>query len=83
MKSAPKRGSIFDRNMNPLAMSVPVDSAFAVPSEIADPDMVARLLGGVLDIPPDEIAKRGCELAFVCVDRAQAASGKSGSASPR
>jgi cell division protein FtsI (penicillin-binding protein 3) len=44
--------------MNPLAMSVPVDSAFAVPSEIADPDMVARLIGKVLDIPADEIATR-------------------------
>lgn len=50
------RAGIFDRNMNPLAMSVPVDSAFAVPSEIADPDMVARLIGKVLDVPSDEIA---------------------------
>src|ERR1700680_3009609 len=52
------RAEIFDRNMNPLAMSVPVDSAFAVPSEIADPDMVARLIGKVLDTPADEIATR-------------------------
>lgn len=52
------RAEIFDRNLNPLAMSVPVDSAFAVPSEIADPDMVARLIGKVLDIPADEIATR-------------------------
>jgi cell division protein FtsI (penicillin-binding protein 3) len=52
------RAEIFDRNLNPLAMSVPVDSAFAVPSEIADPDMVARLIGKVLDIPSDEIATR-------------------------
>jgi cell division protein FtsI (penicillin-binding protein 3) len=52
------RAEIFDRNMNPLAMSVPVDSAFAVPSEIADPDMVARLIGKVLDISADEIATR-------------------------
>ena len=52
------RAEIFDRNMNPLAMSVPVDSAFAVPSEIADPDMVARLLGKILDTPADEIATR-------------------------
>jgi len=44
--------------MNPLAMSVPVDSAFAVPSEIADPDMVARLIGKVLDVPSDDIATR-------------------------
>jgi cell division protein FtsI (penicillin-binding protein 3) len=52
------RAEIFDRNLNPLAMSVPVDSAFAVPSEIADPDMVARLIGKVLDVPADEIATR-------------------------
>ena len=41
------RAEIFDRNLNPLAMSVPVDSAFAVPSEIADPYMVAHLIGKV------------------------------------
>jgi cell division protein FtsI/penicillin-binding protein 2 len=52
------RAEIFDRNMHPLAMSVPVDSAFAVPSEIADPDMVARLIGKVLDLPADDIATR-------------------------
>jgi cell division protein FtsI (penicillin-binding protein 3) len=32
----PERGAIYDRNGQPLAMSVQVDSAFAVPSEIAD-----------------------------------------------
>src|ERR1700740_698927 len=32
----PQRGPIYDRNMHPLAMSIPVDSAFAVPSEICD-----------------------------------------------
>jgi cell division protein FtsI (penicillin-binding protein 3) len=53
-----RRAEIFDRNMNALAMSVPVDSCFAVPSEIADPDMVARLIGKVLDVSPDEIATR-------------------------
>src|SRR3984893_2198660 len=53
-----RRAEIFDRNLNALAMSVPVDSAFAVPSEISDPDMVARLIGKVLDVSPDEIATR-------------------------
>jgi len=38
--------------MHPLAMSVPVQSAFAVPSEIGDNKaMAARLLSGVLGIP--------------------------------
>ena len=57
------RAEIFDRNMNPLAMSVPVESAFAVPSEIADPDMVARLIGKVLDVPSDDIAARISRIA--------------------
>src|SRR6266581_3689341 len=47
----PKRGSIYDRNMHPLAMSIPVDSAFAVPSELADEQLATRLLSGVLGIP--------------------------------
>jgi cell division protein FtsI/penicillin-binding protein 2 len=53
-----RRAEIFDRNLNALAMSVPVDSAFAVPSEIADPEMVARLLAKVLEVSPEEIATR-------------------------
>jgi cell division protein FtsI (penicillin-binding protein 3) len=40
----PKRGTIFDRNRKPLAMSIPVDSAFGVPSEIVDEHLAARLL---------------------------------------
>ncbi len=49
----PKRGAIYDRNMHPLAMSVPVESAFAVPNELA-----ARLLSGVLGIPRDVLMAR-------------------------
>jgi cell division protein FtsI (penicillin-binding protein 3) len=52
------RAEIFDRNLRPLAMSVPVDSAFAVPSEMADPGMVARLIAPVLEVSPDEILSR-------------------------
>jgi cell division protein FtsI (penicillin-binding protein 3) len=54
----PKRGAIFDRNMHPLAMSIPVDSAFAVPSEIADEQLAVRLLSGVLGIPRDVLETR-------------------------
>jgi cell division protein FtsI/penicillin-binding protein 2 len=53
-----RRAEIFDRNLNALAMSVPVDSCFAIPSEIADPGMVARLIGKVLGVSSDEIATR-------------------------
>ena len=42
---APKRGTIYDRQLQPLAMSLAVDSIFAVPSEIPNPEMAAGLLG--------------------------------------
>jgi cell division protein FtsI (penicillin-binding protein 3) len=55
----PKRGAIYDRNMHPLAMSVPVESAFAVPSEIGDnKGMVARLISNVLGVPRDVLEAR-------------------------
>src|SRR5499427_1511150 len=55
----PRRGAIYDRNMHPLAMSVPVQSAFAVPAEIGDNKaMAARLLSGVLGIPRDVLESR-------------------------
>jgi cell division protein FtsI (penicillin-binding protein 3) len=54
----PKRGIIFDRNMRPLAMSVPVQSAFAVPSEVKDMPLAARLLSGVLGMPAAEIQEK-------------------------
>src|SRR5246127_2177207 len=53
-----KRGAIYDRNMHPLAMSIPVDSAFAVPSELGDQQLAARLLSGVLGIPSDVLETR-------------------------
>ena len=41
---SPRRGTVYDRNMQELAMSVLVESCFAVPSEVKDQDMAARLL---------------------------------------
>ena len=63
----PQRGVIFDRNMHPLAMSVPVKSAFAVPAEIAD-----EIAGGASAVGRGECAS-GCVwsairvFAVVCV----------------
>jgi cell division protein FtsI (penicillin-binding protein 3) len=54
----PKRGIIYDRNMRPLAMSVPVQSAFAVPVEIKDASMAARLLSNALGMPAEEIREK-------------------------
>jgi cell division protein FtsI (penicillin-binding protein 3) len=67
---SPKRGAIYDRNLRELAMSVSVDSAFAVPAEIADPALVARLLAGVLAQEPPEIEiKLRSSRSFVWIAR--------------
>jgi cell division protein FtsI (penicillin-binding protein 3) len=52
---APTRGTIYDRAMQPLAMSLAVDSVFAVPSEIPNPEMVAGLVSPVLGIEQDDL----------------------------
>ena len=41
---SPRRGVIYDRNGKELAVSIKVDSIFAVPDEIHNPDATARVL---------------------------------------
>jgi len=66
----PKRGIIYDRNLRALAMSVPVKSAFAVPVEIADESLAARLLSGVLGVPEDVLeARMASSRSFVWISR--------------
>jgi len=66
----PRRGSIYDRNMDPLAMSIPVDSVFAVPIEIGDAQLAAQLLSQVLGIPRDVLeARLGSAQSFVWIAR--------------
>jgi len=55
---APKRGVIYDRNGQELAMSVRVDSVFAVPGEIPDQATAATLLANVLGTDSEEILTR-------------------------
>ena len=55
---SPKRGIIYDRAGHELAMSILVDSVFAVPSEVPDPATTAGLLGRVLNIDPRELLAR-------------------------
>jgi len=55
---SPVRGNIYDRNGNELAMTVSVDSIFAVPSEVPDLHGAARLLGRVLKSDASEIETR-------------------------
>ncbi|MGO8718510.1 MAG: penicillin-binding protein [Acidobacteriaceae bacterium] len=51
---APRRGMLYDRDLQPLAMTVLVDSIFAVPSEIADKETTARQLARIVHQYPDD-----------------------------
>ena len=55
---SPVRGSIYDRNLRPLAISVEVDSVFAVPAEVENPAATAKVLAKVLDLNARETAER-------------------------
>jgi cell division protein FtsI (penicillin-binding protein 3) len=48
LEVTPKRGVLYDRNGRELAVSIGVDSVFAVPAEVTDPLLVARRLAPVL-----------------------------------
>jgi cell division protein FtsI (penicillin-binding protein 3) len=67
---SPPRGVIYDRKGRELAMSVQVDSVFAVPSEIPDQGMAARLLARILKADPKEIlAKLESSHSFTWIAR--------------
>ena len=55
---ASRRGIIYDRRGHELAMSVSVDSVFAVPSEIPDPNTAATLLARILRADATELRAR-------------------------
>src|SRR5579863_4882838 len=52
---SPMRGVIYDRKGRELAVSIPMDSVFADPTDIKDPEMVARLLSRVLNLLADDL----------------------------
>jgi cell division protein FtsI/penicillin-binding protein 2 len=67
---ASRRGAIFDRNGRELAMSISVDSIFAVPTEIPDPETTAGLLARVLKVDPREmLSKLDSSRSFAWVAR--------------
>ncbi len=67
---SPTRGLIYDCNGNELARSVKVNSLYASPAEITDPDMVADRLSRLLDVDRDALFKRlTSSLVLVAVKR--------------
>jgi cell division protein FtsI (penicillin-binding protein 3) len=51
---APRRGVLLDRNLHELAMTVQVDSIYAVPTEIDDKAKAATALAAVVHADPDD-----------------------------
>ncbi len=67
---SPRRGIIYDRNGHELAMSVNVDSVFAVPSEVPDQDNAANLLANILkEDPKSLLAKMKSSHSFCWIAR--------------
>jgi len=58
LEVSPRRGVIYDRNNNELAISIKVDSVFAVPDEIKDPIRTAKILSELTGIPKAELIQR-------------------------
>jgi cell division protein FtsI (penicillin-binding protein 3) len=55
---APRRGILYDRNMHELAMTVQVDSIYAVPTEINDNEVYARTLAPLVHTNPEDTRTR-------------------------
>ncbi len=55
---APRRGILYDRNMHELAMTVQVDSIYAVPTEIDDKEVYAHTLAPIVHVDPADTRTR-------------------------
>lgn len=66
----PKRGTIVDRNREPLALSLEAQSVYARPRRIDNPAAVSRALAKALGLDPAEVRKRlKTEKPFVWIKR--------------
>ncbi len=66
----PPRGTIYDRRGRPLAVSVTVESAYAVPARVKDPQHAAAKIAAIIGEEPREILKSlTAERSFVWVAR--------------
>ena len=66
----PPRGIIYDRHKNELAISIKVDSVFAVPEEIDHPEATAKTLSKLLGLSTQELVdKFRAQRSFVWIKR--------------
>ncbi len=60
---APRRGILYDRNLRELAMTVQVDSIYAVPSAIDDKQQMAATLASIVHTDPEDNSTTEKEIA--------------------
>ncbi len=66
----PKRGTISDRKGNELAVSIEVDSVYADPQKVINPEKMAQSLGALLQIDSGELkGKLKCGNSFEWIER--------------
>jgi cell division protein FtsI (penicillin-binding protein 3) len=66
----PKRGTIYSRGYEELAVTVEVDSIYAEPEDIGDPKVAARVLSPVLSLNQKELERRlSSQRSFVWLER--------------
>jgi stage V sporulation protein D (sporulation-specific penicillin-binding protein) len=54
----PRRGVIYDRNGHELAFSIDVESIYAIPAQVKDPEATATKLSEILGLQYDDILNR-------------------------
>ncbi|MBI1976691.1 MAG: hypothetical protein HYS56_04195, partial [Candidatus Omnitrophica bacterium] len=54
----PHRGTIYDRNLRPLALTLEVDSIYANPAQLTQKEKTAQLLSTTLGVDREELSKR-------------------------
>ncbi len=70
LEVSPRRGVIYDRNNNELAVSIKVDSVFVNPDEIKDTARTVGLLSSVTGVSRDVLMERlDSEKSFVWIKR--------------
>src|SRR5262245_45887521 len=70
LEVSPRRGVIYDRNGNELAVSVKVESVFAIPDDIENLERTAKTLSTLIGIPKkDLLEKLDSQRSFVWVKR--------------
>ena len=54
----PHRGTIYDRDLHPLALTLEIDSIYANPAQIGQKEKTAQILSDILDISRQDLSRK-------------------------